>query len=361
MSRALHPLWSLVLALVAPACSAIGDPGGFPTEYPHGGTGVFRPLTPDESGIFDGRAIVLQGQALDASSVTEGHLFYVAAPLLEMPPEIPMDHPTGEVFWPAFGPRRIFRAAPRENPGFSAGSMVLAAEADWEGTDLLDPWVVIDDDGRARLYYAAAGGIGVAEASSIEGPYTRVGDGPILDASQAITGVPRRPSVVRGPDDAWWMYYDAGGAIGIARSEDGRAFTRVDGDPSTPAMDPAALGFDEGFPDVETSEELSVGAPGAVTVTTPIGRRLIRLYFESRRDDDTTRAYVAGTADGITFDRHQVPVLDREDVRFPAPYVLDARVTLLYANTPFTAMGRQTRAITASVSPAGHSFEPVEN
>ncbi len=349
------------LALVGGGCSAIGDPGGFPDAYPHGGTGVFRPLTSDELGIFDGRAIVTQRLAVEAMSVAQGHLFYVIAPLSEMPPEVPMEHPANEVYWPAFGPRSIFRAVPRDDPGFSAGAEVLRASAAWEGADVFDPWVVVDEDGRARLYYAAEGGIGLAEASRVDGTFTRVGDGPLLDAGQALSGVPRRPSVARGPDGAWWMYYDAGGAIGIARSEDGRSFTRVDGDPSTPEMDPAVLPFDAELPDVESRVEMSVGAPGAIGVDTPAGRRVIRLYFESRRDDGSILAYAAGTADGVTFSRHFVPLLDAEDVRFPCPVQVDDRVTLLYVNGPFTGGGFQTRAITASVSPASYAFAPDEN
>lgn len=345
----------LVLALSL-GCSAIGDPGGYPDAYPHGGTGVFRPLGAMEIGIADGRAIVTQRSAVDAMSVAEGHLFYVVAPLVEMPPEVPAEHPRNEVYWPAFRARSIYRAAPRDNPGFAAGSQVLAASASWEGAEVFDPWVVVDG-ATARLYYAAEGGIGLAEASGVDGAFQRVGDGPILDASHAVRGVPRRPSVVRGPDGAFFLYYDAGGAIGVARSEDGRSFTQLDGDPATPEIDPLVLDGE----DIRTSPELAVAAPGAVAVDTIVGRRLVRLYFESHREDGTILAYVAGSADGVTFERYSVPVHAQTDVRFPAPVVLDQRVTLLYTNGPATSGGFQTRGIYASVSPASTTFGASDN
>lgn len=343
-----------VLALLAPlpACSAIGDPGGIAEGYPHGGTGQFRKLDADEVGITGGRAIVLQNIALDAAMVAEGHLFYAAAARVDEPPEPPEGFPANEVFRDAFGPRTIFRAAPQEALGFRAGPEVLAASEPWEGEEVFDPWVVVDGD-VVRMYYAAEGGIGVAVASAIDGAFARAG-GPILDESAALSGAPRRPSVVRGADGAWWMYYDAGGAIGAARSEDGLVFARMDGDPSTPAIDPILIEGDDG----RDSEELSVGSPAAVGVDMVSGRRLVRIYFESRRDDGTILPYVAGTEDGVTFERHEVPVMSDTDVRFPAPVLLDARVTLLYVNAPFRAGGYQVRSLLAAVSPAGERFAP---
>lgn len=350
-------LLAVVVALaVTPACSAIGDPGGTPDAYPHGGTGQFRKLEADEVGVFDGRVIALQNFAFDAAMVAGGYFFYTGALRLETPPEAPMDFPEGEIFWDAFEPRAIFRAEPRDDLGFRAGSEVLAASEPWEGEDVFDPWVVVDG-GTTRMYYAAEGGIGVATASSIDGTFTH-GSAPILDADDALSGMPRRPSVVRGPDGAWWMYYDAGGAIGVARSDDGESFARIDGDASTPAIDPIVIDGDDGRDTVE----LSVGSPGAAAVDTITGRHLIRVYFESRRDDGTVLPYVAGSEDGVTFERHEVPILDAIDVRFPSPVLIDDRVTVLYANAPFASrsMGYQTRSVFAAVSPAGVSFAPPE-
>src|SRR5690606_17230964 len=214
------------------------------------------------------------------------------------------------------------------------------AEEGWEGSEVFDPWVVIDE-GRARLYYAAEGGIGVAEAASIDGVFRRVGAGPVLEGA-------RRPSVVRGLDGAWWMYFDAGGSLGLARSEDGLAFERVD--------EPITIDGE----DLTDSPEVSVGMPGAAVVETPAGRRLVRLYYESRREDGSVLAYVAGSADGLAFERHELPVLDEADARFPAPVIVDARVTLLYANLP-TDSGEQTRSLVVAVAPSTVRFDAAGN
>lgn len=340
----------IVLVASLPSCSTIGDPGGSPDAYPHGGTGQFRVLATDEVG---GATLALQNTAIDASMVAEGYLFYAAAPLLDAPPPVPEEHPPGEVFWDAFEPRAIYRAEPRDNPGFSSGTQILAASESWEGGEVFDPWVVTDGD-RALMYYAAEGGVGVAEAPVAGGTFTRVGSGPILEAAGGAT--PRRPSVVRGTDGAFWMYFDEGGAIGVARSEDGVAFERVDGDPSTAAIDPLVITGE----DLGDEPEVSVGMPGAVALDTPTGRRLVRVYYESRREDGTVSAYVAGSADGVTFERHELPVMEQTDVRFPAPVLLDDRVTLLYVNLRGTG-AYQTRALAAAVTPAAVSFAPPEN
>lgn len=348
--KRLAPALVFPLLIGVSACSAIGDSAEIAGIFPHGGTGQFRILDRDETGVAGQRAISVQRFAFDAAMVADGYLFYAGAPLLESPPEVPAEHPAREVYWDAFEPRAIYRSPPRGNFGFSPGTPILTAEAPWEGGAVFDPWVVTGEDGRVRLYYAAQGGIGVAEADRIDGAFTRVGSGPIL-ADDGTGGVPRRPSVVRGVDGAFWMYFDAGSGIGIARSEDGLTFERVDGDSSTPAIDPVIVTGD----DLGDSPEVAMRMPGAVAVDTPAGRRLVRLYYESWREDGSVRAYVAGSVDGIAFERHELEVFDAGDVRMPSPRLLDARVTLLYLNLPgstsFEMRTYQSRGIAAAVSP----------
>lgn len=351
LRRGLGAATLVALAAIA-GCSAIGDPGGMPDGLPHGGTGQFRFLDATETGItgpLPGRAMVLRDRAIESAMAAGGSLFYAQATLMEEPPMVPEDHPAGEVYGPAFGPRAIHRGAPRETGvgAFDAGPQVLAATEAWEGADVFDPWALVDDDGTVRLYYAAAGGIGVAEASAVEGPFSKA-PGPILDEGDAVSGAPRRPSVVRGIDGAYWMYFDAGGAIRVAVSSDGRAFT-VMGDVSL-----------EGDDETE-SPEVRVANPGAVAIETTADRTLIRLYFESIREDGAHRVYVAGSADGVTFERHPREVMENADIRFPAPDVVDTRVTLLYLNLPFFGGLLQTRGVSVAVAPAGQRFdEPTE-
>lgn len=349
----------LLVAAALAGCSTLGDAGGSPDAYPHGGTGQFRTLEPAETGIRAG-AIALQRATLDSAMVSEGYLFYAAAPLSETPPEPPMDLPAGEVFWEAFEARRIHRTEPRDARGFFPGPVIFEASEPWEGAEVFDPWVVLGEDGVVRMYYAAEGGIGLATAGAIDGAFQRVRSSPLLDEEDAIAGAPRRPSVVRGVDGAWWMYYDAGGAIGIARSEDGERFERIDGDPSTGAIDPLVLHGE----DLGEVPEVSVGMPGAAALDTSAGRRLVRLYYESRREDGSIHAYVAGSADGVVFERHEIPVMEASHLLAPAPVLVDDRVTLLYAGIPATArfamQGYPSRSLSAAVSPASVRFDPAE-
>ncbi len=334
-----------LLALVA-ACSTIGDPGGMPEGLPHGGTGAFRLLDTEETGIIasiPGWALVTR-DAMESACPAGGLLFYATAPELETPPMLPMDHPANEIYWPAFEPRRIHRGPTWTEGlgGFVAGPEVLAASEAWEGGEVFDPWVVVDGD-VARLYYAAAGGIGLAEAPSVEGAFTKVGGAPVVEDA-------RRPSVIRGIDGAWWMYFERSGAIHAARSEDGRAFV---------AMGPITLrGEDAG-----EGTEVRVASPGAARVETAAERVLVRLYFESVRDGITEEQeahvfYVAGSTDGLVFERHPIPLLEQTDVRFPSPLLLDDRVTLLYGNLPYFGGGFLTRAVVVAVGPGGHRFAP---
>lgn len=347
----------LALGLIAPACSTIGDPGGMPEALPHGGTGAFRVLeAPEETGLrgTPGAALLLLEDAFVGAMVQGDFVFFTSAPPVEEPlPMVPEDHPAGEIFWPAFEARRIHRGARRDDGfgAFDGGGAILTAEAAWEGEEVFDPWVV-EDGGVARLYYAADGGIGVAEAPSLDGAFTRVGDGPVLGPEAAATGAPTRPSVVRGPEGDWLMYYDAGGEIRVARSSDGLAFT---------PLGPITV---EGM-DLGESPELERAHPGALAVTTPAGRPLVRLYFESIREDGAHKLYVAGSFDGVAFERHEVELLESVDLRYPAPVALDERVTLLYASTRFNSVGRitrglQKRALIVSVAPLSTSFLPPE-
>lgn len=338
--RAAVPL----LALLA-ACSTIGDPGGQPEGLPHGGTGAFRLLDGNEVGIvgsLPGRAMVLR-DAIESACPGDGYLFYATARLLDEPPMLPEDQPPGDIYWPAFEPRTIHRGELREEGtgGYAAGGEVLAATEAWEGGEVYDPWVVVDE-GVARLYYAAAGGIGLAESPRAGGTFTKV-SGPILTEG-------RRPSVIRGPDGAWWMYFESSGAIHAARSDDGRSFT---------SMGPITMtGGDDG-----DGAELRVGSPGAVRVETRGDRVLVRLYFESIREGITEGQeahlfYVAGSEDGLAFERYALPVMEQTDIRFPAPVLVDDRVTLLYGNLPFFGGPFLTRAVVVAVAPAGFRFAP---
>jgi hypothetical protein len=80
------------------------------------------------------------------------------------------------------------------------------------------------------------------------------------------------------------MFYAAGRAIGEARSDDGRTWTRVDGDPSTEAMDPVlapsgAAGATGPTGATGAFDAAQVDDPCVALRTTPAGRLQVRVLY----------------------------------------------------------------------------------
>ncbi len=371
-------------------CSLLGTPGSTPGPVPHAGTGQFRSLTSDETnvaGVPSGAAIVTSGAGIDNGMVAAGHFFYAAAVALPVDAGMrdagvdagdagdaldagdPLDAgvdaampdaarpdastvdsgvppPREAVSWDLFEPRRILTSPPRAEWGFTAGTVVLEAEAAWEGGYVTDPWVVERADGSFLLFYAAAGGIGVASAASIDGPYTRE-PGPLLAAMGGE--VPRRPSAVRAADltdppaTELLVYYELAGEIHVA-GFDGASFTEL----ATLAPTPLAQRDDR------DGDEISVGAPGAALIPTPGGRTVVRVYYESRRSNGTSLVALMASGDGLAFDVFERPVFAERNRQAPSPRYVDERTTVLYAWVPFRQSGAIINAITpASVSLVG--------
>jgi hypothetical protein len=125
--------------------------------------------------------------------------------------------------------------------------VVLRASQAWEGgegSSLSGP-SALRVGSEFRLYYAAAGGIGLAK--STDGGLTfQAQPQPVL-APDHTAGweftPPRAPTVAQLPDGSFDMLYASGDAIGEAVSADGETgWRRVDGDPTTPAtLDPVLV------------------------------------------------------------------------------------------------------------------------
>ncbi|MFW5920760.1 MAG: hypothetical protein ACOCUS_02880, partial [Polyangiales bacterium] len=276
MRRAAHIAVAVAVAsllgagLGVAACSTIGSEGFERPESPHAGTGPFRLLDADETGVDDapdGRALPAQeDMAVESAMVAGDRLFFAAAPLEDEGGMDAGDLAPWEIDWGRFGPRRILRATPVGDPqvGYEAPTRVLEAEAGWEGDEVFDPWMVVLEDGSARLYYAAEGGIGVAEAGGVTGELRRAGDGPALGAVDGA--VPRRPSVVPDGEGGWLMYYQRGFGIEVAESSDGLSFERIGPVSFTLEQEPE--------PD-DRAPETFKRAPAAVRVETPTGRSVV--------------------------------------------------------------------------------------
>lgn len=337
-----RPLATLLVLL---GCATLGNEAPFPAPVQTSGAGPFRRLDRYETGFPgspQGRAVMIDG-ATTGGMFVPGFLFYVQAPPKSDPPERDPALAPDAVDWDQFEPRRILRAPSRlADLGHDPGAEVLGPSESWEGGGVFDPWVVVDESGRARLYYAADGGVGLAEASAVEGAFTRVA-GPLLEDA-------RSPSVVPDPAGGWLMYFESDEGIGLARSADGRSFT----------VETRALTLTAPTPPTEPAD-VSFHRPGAVTVTTPTGRVLVRLYFEAVRDDGSRAIAFAASEDGVTFERLPGTVYAEDDPGAPAPFVDAEGRTRLYLTVDATRRGTDlvTRALVMAVAPAWERYAPV--
>ena len=152
--------------------------------------------------------------------------------------------------------------------------VVLRADLPWEGTALAKP-AIVRFQGRYSLYYRAeAGRIGLARSDdgfrfTKEPQPVLARDASVAWETQDLTGV--TAAVL---EDRVHLFYASNGAIGEAVSDDGVHFTRVDGHPETPALDPVlqpgpAGGFDA----------FGVFEPCASPRQTPSGRLQVRVLY----------------------------------------------------------------------------------
>lgn len=318
----------------ASGCGMLGGSGGEPAPPPLGGTGLFQPLTREQTGLGDpeGRVFAGPAGAIDGFSVVDGHLFFAGSDFLSSPPAPAEPAPVGTPDWTQFAPRTIRRADSDDPLHFAEPTEpALEAEVSWEGDEVYDPWAIETSSGQVHLYYAAQGGIGVAIADDAAGAFERPVDEPIVAATESA--LLRRPSVVITGAGEFLMFYESASTIALARSSDGLTFDVV-GSVISPA---------EG--------ELRVGAPGAVRVTTPIGRELVRVYFERTLEDGTTEITLAAAEPSASvFEPFSRAVTESEAPRFPVTITLDDRSTLLYFVTSHTDLfDREIGALVAAV------------
>jgi hypothetical protein len=164
--------------------------------------------------------------------------------------------------------------------------VVLRPDAPWEGGALSGPHVLRVGD-ELRLYYGAAGGIGLARSS--DGMAFQKAPGPVLASDASVAweaGPPRQPTVFVLPGGGFRMLYEAGAAIGEAESDDGVTWRRRDADPATPDMDPV-LGAAPPAHDLRPNEKppfdtAAVGDPVALLRTTAAGRLHLRVLYTGR-------------------------------------------------------------------------------
>jgi hypothetical protein len=234
----MRPFAPLLVTLCC--CATLGGSGLGDVGLPTSGVGPFRllvttedrgvaPYVLDSPGPEYREPAALPAAPTDPSS-TDVYLYAVAA------------QGTGTTAHDVLVRTRADDARSFFGTGVNTGNspqVVLSPDAPWEGSDLAGPSALVIG-GQVFLYYAAAGGIGLA--LSQDGLTFQKQPAPVLAADPTVTWettVPHAPSVAVYPDGQIRMLYGAGASIGEADSDDGgMTWHRIDGDPTTPAMDP---------------------------------------------------------------------------------------------------------------------------
>lgn len=348
-----------VSLLAAAGCGTLGDEAPYAAQVLNGGTGPFRLATPTETGIPS----LPKGKMIDSTSpigraqLTDGAVFYEVAAVAAVPGTRDASLPSWEIdFRNEWSPRRIARSmqhvvdsASVTRLGYQVGTDVLVPTLAWEANGVGEPAIVQRPDGSVRLYYATDQGLGVAEAPSVDGTFTRLVTSPILGDVDGH-GPASSPAPVLMPNGETWLYVAAGDAIYLATSSDGLAFTLVDLDPGTVAVDPLSLpppstnggdagvdaGTDAGV-DVDAGvpiTEVGFRAPTALVTRSHVGRTIVRLYFEVRRSDQTSVLAMAGSFDGRTFERAGALAYAKTNPTRPACFLRADGITLLTFATP---------------------------
>jgi hypothetical protein len=263
-------LAALFLSLSAtPGCGTLGSTPTPDENVPSSGVGPFRPLAADELPTFAAPPFVLDDPAAryrepsvvaasDDGSSLAVVLFAVAR----------VGGHDVIVRTRAADARSFYGGAadnqtgshPRHEP-----AVVLAADRAWEGADLAGPSAV-RVGAQLWLYYAGAGGIGLA-VSDDGLAFTKSAE-PVLAPEARVdweTTPPHAPSVALMPDGSWRMFYGAGPSIGEAMSADGKSWTRV---ATGPVLAPGE-GFDAG----------QVDDPLVLPRVTPAGRLQVRVLY----------------------------------------------------------------------------------
>lgn len=340
----------LILGLVCNtfSCGTTGTGPSVPSGLSHGGTGPFRALdvteipniTPNPAGkahTFDG--------AVESGMVAKGYLFYSGS--LARNDAQPSPEGSKVIDWDQFELRSIYRSAPTTDKSFMGGSVILGPTQSWED-DLREPWV-LEVDNKVILFYASRGGIGAAVASSVDSVFVKRESNPVIAKSPSEMTL-SRPTAVFFKGKVL-LYADKGGGRFVV-------FSSTDGGNTFDAGTNIDLGV------VKPSLETGILHPAAVVATTSIGRSLVRVYFESLWSDGSRRIVMAGSEDGVNFERGEIPVLRSEEVNkaYPSPLYVNPTTTLMYLWAP-SALSRsatlQQGALVAMVSPASVRMTPA--
>ena len=276
--RPVHLVFAATIVLAA--CATIPEPGGGGESLPSAVAGPFRALLQEEIGnnrvapnavdddVFSRDPSVLD---VDGDPATLAVAGYFGAAVAQGGVKPTGDDPT----------RVILRFGALDGRSFDGSAEVILEPTEaWEGGVIGHP-SALHVGQEIWLFYAAAGGIGLAKSSDGHA-FTRV-SGPVLGAS--VSGwdhdaIPGSPGVVALPDGSLRMFYEIAMSpdlkvIGEASSSDGITWTRHG---TGPALAPSAPGTDDDPP----YDDASVEAPSPVLIASSTGRATLRVYYGAR-------------------------------------------------------------------------------
>lgn len=353
---------ALLAACALPACATQPESAGGKDNLPNAGAGPFRALETEELGnlrsgpnAFEdtdnfGRDIAVLD--LDGDPATFEIAGYLAVAIEEGDEEPKADAPT----------RAILRYGALDGRSFDrAADPVLTADQAWEGGVIGAPAVLQVGD-ELFLYYAAAGGIGLARGLASDGLTFAKEPGPVLapDAGGWEKGSPvKSPGVVRLDDGSFRMFYEVAitetrSLLGEARSGDGVSWQRL-GD--APALGFGTVDADAGDIPYDGS---GVGSPFPILATSADDRRILRVYYGARDDQGRrTIGLAARYGDDGPLQRAVSPVFGTTKPLDPSEpcVVVFAGFTLLFATEQATTTQKHP-AVAVAVAPATAALPP---
>ena len=294
-------LFAAFYAFALLACSSTGDAGGGASNLPVSGAGPFLPIEPSEQLSIDAPFVLeTPGDELDEpTAVPWDQLIALWCTVRDSSGAITIQH--ADVTTTLLD-------------GFGTPYPAIQPDQGWEAGAVTGPSIVWSGPGTTEwlLFYAGGGAIGYAIGTDALGHVWRKPPGPALRANEVEEGhVLGPPAAVHVPSaagegDRLRVYYVASGAIWAADAPYADVlagnpveWTRLDGDPTTPARDPMIAPSQVPF-------AASLGRVQARAALTPAGRVRHDLYFTAIAPANTMPATTVGFASSFTGDRFEV-------------------------------------------------------
>jgi hypothetical protein len=335
----------LVLALPLASCATLADAAKGDQNLPNAGQGPFRALKKGELGLTLVAPNVVDDNvslARDASVIDaddDPSTFEVVGYFAA----------SGGGSGPEDPPVAIRRGTAADGRSFPLDKpIVLEVTETWEKGSIGAPSALRVGKG-VWLYYGTNGGIGLAKSD--DGTAFTKAPGPVLETAASgwdQGALPRSPSVIQLADGSFSMFYevllpDGRRVIGEASSPDGASWTRVG---NGPALEPAA-------PSDEAYDDAGTFAPCAVPGTSEEGRPLLRLYYGAESGAGARTIGLASRFPGEAFQRGASPVFGAGTSRAPTEpaVVFFDGVAFLFATQNKSGTAK-TPAVAAGVAPA---------